>query len=154
MTKWCEVFAVPDRTASTIAKCLHELIWWHGVPWKIIHDQAPEFLSELQQDTAELMGLKQLPTAGGYSQIDGLVKRFNRTLKNMICKLVEKRGKNWDTLLGLVLFAYCTTPHDSTRELSFFFMYGRDARLPTALDFYMSPSDCSTVENKYDPSVH
>ena len=149
LTKWPEVFAVPERTASTIAKCLCDVIWRHGVPRKIIHDRAPEFLSELLQDTAELMGLKQLPTAGGHPQTDGLVERFNRTLKNMLCKLVEKKGKNWDTLLGPVLFAYRTTPHDSTGESPFFLMYGRDARLPTALDFYMPPSGCPTVETDY-----
>ena len=38
LTKWPEVFAVPDRTASTVAKCLCEIIWRHGVPRKIIHD--------------------------------------------------------------------------------------------------------------------
>ena len=149
LTKWPEVFAVPDRTASTVAKCLCELIWRHGVPRKIIHDRAPEFLSDLLQDTAELMRLKQLPTAGGHPQTDGLVERFNRTLKKMLCKLVEKRGKNWDMLLGPVLFAYCTTPHDSTGESPFFLMYGRDARLPTALDFHMPLSGCPTVETDY-----
>ena len=39
------------------------------------------------------MGLKQLPTAGGHPQTDGLVERFNRTLKNMLCKLVEKKER-------------------------------------------------------------
>ena len=77
MTKWPEVFPVPDGTASTVAKCLCWLIWRHGVPRKIIHDRAPEFLSDLLQDTAELMGAQQLPTAGGHPQTDGLVERFN-----------------------------------------------------------------------------
>ena len=73
------------------------------MPCKIIYDRAPEFLSELLQDIAELMEIQQLPTAGGHPQTEGLVERFNRTLKNILCKLVEKKGKNWDTLLGPVL---------------------------------------------------
>ena len=66
-----KVFAVSDRTTSTGAKCLCDVIWQHGVPRKIIHDQTPQFLLELLQHTAELMRLKQLSTAGStHKQMD------------------------------------------------------------------------------------
>ena len=103
------------------------------VPSKLIHDQAAEFLSDVLQDTAATLGLKQLPTSGGHPQSDGLVERFNRTLKSMLVKLVEKNCKNWDKLLGPVLLAYRTSPHSSSGETPFFLMYGRDCRLPTGL---------------------
>jgi len=35
LTKWPEVFAVKDRTATTVSKCLTELVWRHGVPARI-----------------------------------------------------------------------------------------------------------------------
>ena len=38
----------------------------------------------------------------------------------MLSKLVEKKGKNWDELLDLVLMAYCTTLHSSIGESPFF----------------------------------
>ena len=60
------------------------------------------------------MGITQLLTSGGHPQTDGLVERFNRILKQMLMKLVAKGGRNWDTLLGPVLFAYRSTPHSST----------------------------------------
>lgn len=44
LTKWPEVYAVPDRKATTVAHCLADFIWRHGVPVQIIHDQAAEFL--------------------------------------------------------------------------------------------------------------
>ena len=47
LTKWLEVFAVPDRAATTVGCCLTEVVWRHGVLNKIIHDQAAEFLSEV-----------------------------------------------------------------------------------------------------------
>ena len=149
LTKWPEVFAVKDRTAPTVAKCLAELVWRHGVPTKIIHDRAAEFLLDVLQDTAAILGLKQLPTSGGHPQTDGLVERFNRTLKNMLTKLVEARGKNWDRLLGPVLLAYRTTPHSSSGETPFFLMYGRDCQLPTGLDFYVPPVSLPTVTTDY-----
>ena len=113
LSKWPEVYAVADRTAQTVAKCLADMIYRHGVPSTIIHDRAPEFLSDVLQDTAFILGIKQLPTSPSHPQCDGLVERFNRTLKLMLSKLVENKGHDWDRLLGPVLFSYRTTPHSS-----------------------------------------
>lgn len=71
LSKWPEVYALADRKATTVANCLVDLVWKHGVPNKIIHDRTPEFLSEVQ-DTAELLGISLLPTSGGHPQMDGL----------------------------------------------------------------------------------
>ena len=54
------------------------------MPRKIIHDRAAEFLSDVLQDTASIMGLTQLPTSGGHPQTDGLVERLNRKLNTYI----------------------------------------------------------------------
>ena len=57
---------VKDRSATTVAKCLAELVWRHRVPSKIIHDRAAEFLLDVLQGTAAILGIKQLPTSGGH----------------------------------------------------------------------------------------
>ena len=36
----------------------------HGVPARIIHDRAAEFLAEVLQETATLLGVTQLPILG------------------------------------------------------------------------------------------
>ena len=66
------------------------------MPNRIIHDRAAEFLSDVLQETAKLIGVKQLPTSGGHPQMDSLVECFNKTLKQMLSKVVNKRGQNWD----------------------------------------------------------
>ena len=81
LTKWPEVYALPDRKAETVARCLQDLAWRHGVPFRIIHDQAAEFLADVLQETVSLLGIKQLPTSGSHPQTDSLVERFNRTMK-------------------------------------------------------------------------
>ena len=67
----------------------------------------------------------------------------------MLTKLVEKKGRNWDTLLGPVLMAYRTTPQVSTGESPFYLLYGRDAKLSTALDFYTPKGKSLTIESEY-----
>ena len=84
LTNWPKVFPVKDRSATTVAKYLAELVWRHGVLAKITHDRAAEFSSDVLQDTAAILGIKQLLTSRGHPQTDGLVERFNRTLKSML----------------------------------------------------------------------
>ena len=149
LTKWPEVYAVSDHKAETVAQCLIDLIWRHGVPNRIIHDRAPEFLSDVLQETAHLMGITQLPTSGGHPQTNGLVERFNRTLKQMLAKVVTRRGRNWDKVLGAVLFAYRSTPHQSTGETPFYLVYGREPNLPTAMNFHVPVTKFPVVETDY-----
>lgn len=92
LTKWPEVYAVKDRTAQTVANCLTDFICKHGVPNRIIHDRAAEFMSDVFQETARILGITQLPTSGGHPQTDGLVERLNRTLKQMLTKAVSRPG--------------------------------------------------------------
>jgi len=95
------------------------------------------------------MGLSQLPTSGGHPQTNGLVERFNRTLKQMLRKVVNNKGRNWDKLLGGVLFAYRSTPHQSTGETPFYLLYGRKPNLPTALDLTLPMPRFPVVESDY-----
>ena len=67
----------------------------------------------------------------------------------MLVKLVEKKGKNWDKLLGTVLLAYRTSPHSLTEETPFFLMYGGDCHIPTGMDFYTLIMKHPTIESVY-----
>ena len=60
-----------------------------------------------------------------------MVERMNRTLIEMLSKAAHKDPKTWDLYLPYVLFAYRTSPHDSTQMTPFKLMYGREAILPT-----------------------
>ena len=66
LTNWPEIYAVPDRKAETVEKCLMDFINKHGVPNRVIHDRAAEFFSEVLQETARLIGVIQLPTSAGH----------------------------------------------------------------------------------------
>lgn len=75
-----------------------------------------------------------------------MVERLNRTLKQMLSKMVSKGGQDWDDLLGPVLFAYRTAPHTSTGETPFSLMHGHDPRVPTSLNFYQPTYAAPVIE--------
>jgi len=63
-------------------------------------------LSKVPQHTATIQGVQQLPTSKEHPQTNVLVERLNRTVKEMLSKLVEKNGRNSNELLDPVLMAY------------------------------------------------
>ena len=77
------------------------------------------------------MGIHKLNTTTYHPQTDGLVERFNGTLKDMLAKTVKANSRDWEQHLPFVLFAYRTSPQTSTGESPFYILYGRDPGLPT-----------------------
>ena len=107
LTKWPEVFAVPDQSSATIARLLvEEIVSRHGVPSEILSDRGRAFLSGLMRELETLLGFHKVNTSAYHPQTDGLVERYNRTLTAMLSKTVEKTGLDWDERLPYVLFTY------------------------------------------------
>lgn len=131
-TKWPEVFATDDQSATTIARLLvEEIVARHGVPEQLLSDRGQNFLSELVSAVCELLGIEKLNTSGYHPQTDGMVEKLNSTIINMLSKCVEKHGRVWDKQLPYVMLAYRVAVQESTQESPFFLLYGRDLRTPT-----------------------
>ena len=55
-----------------------------------------------------------------HPQSDGLVERFNRTLLNLLSIAVVDAERDWDVHLPLLMFAYCTSVHETNGVTPFF----------------------------------
>ena len=78
----------------------------------------------------EIYLLPHIRTTPYYPQTDGLVERFNGTLKGMLKKFVSRNQKDWDEYLPYLLFAYCEVPQETTGFSPFELLYGRCVRGP------------------------
>ena len=67
-----------------------------------------------------------LLSSRGHLRMDGLVERFTRTLNWLLMKLVEKKGKNLDKMLGDVLLVFRTSLHFFSMETTSILMHGCD----------------------------
>ena len=131
-TKWPMVYAMPDQKAERIVRILvDEIIPFCGVPEALLSDRGTNLLSYLMRDVCALLGVKKLNTTAYHPQCDGLVERYNRTLKTALRKHAARYGVQWDRLLSGVVWAYRNTPHESTHEKPSYLLFGLDCRSPT-----------------------
>ena len=132
LTKWPMVYPMPDQKSLRIAKLLvNEVIPQFGVPESLLSDRGTNLLSHLMTDVCRLLGIKKLNTTSHHPQCDGMVERFNRTLKTMLRKYAAEFSTQWDRYLPGALWAYRKVPHDSTGEKPSFLLYGLDCRTLT-----------------------
>ena len=136
LTKFPLVFSVPDQKAIRLAKLLvEEVVPLCGVPESLLSDRGTNLLSHLMTDLCKMLGIKKLNTTAYHPECDGMVERFNRTLKSCLRKHAVTYGNQWDRYLYGVLYAYRNTPHESTGEKPSYLLYGMDLRTPTEAAF-------------------
>ena len=124
-TKWPMVYAVPDQKTERITKLLcEEIVPFFGVPEALLSDRGTNLLSHLMLGICKSLGITKLNTTSYHPECDGMVERFNRTLKAMLRKRAAQYGIQWDKHLPAVLWAYRNTPHDTTGEKPSFLLFG------------------------------
>ena len=128
-TRYPEAFALNSISATSVAKKLIELFSHHGVPKEILTDQGTNFMSKLLKEVYRMIGVKPIRTSPYHPQTDGLVERYNQTLKSMLRKVLIQEPKLWDKVLPLVLFAYREVPLEATGFSIFELVLGRDGPL-------------------------
>lgn len=79
----------------------------------------------IKTDVCWLLQVKQVCTSVYHPQTDGLVERFNQTLKRILWHVMDEDSKNWDLFLPSVLFVVCETPQTSMGFMPFKVLFGR-----------------------------
>lgn len=127
--------AVPLRNIDTksVAEALLGVYSRVGFPREVLTDNGSQFTSDVMREVSRLLSIKQLTTTPYHPACNGLVERFNGTLKSMLKKLCEERPKDWDRYVNALLFAYRETPQASTGFSPFELLYGRSVRGPLAI---------------------
>ena len=93
-------------------------------------DQGSNFTSRLLVEIYQMLHIQAIRTSPYHPQTDGLVERFNQTLKLLLRKVALGQRKDWDKLLPYLLFAYREVPQSSTGFSPFELLYGRPVRGP------------------------
>ena len=74
-----------------------------------------------------MLGITKTRTTPYHPQSDGMIERFNRTVLNMLSKVVSDDEHSWDLHLPTLMLAYRTSQHETTGATPFSLVYGREA---------------------------
>ena len=132
-TRYPEAVALPNIETVTVAEALVDIFARVGVPSEILSDQGAQFTSSLMREVSRLLSLKQLTTTPYHPACNGLVERFNGTLKQILRRICADRPSDWDRYLASVLFAYREAPQSSMGFSPFELIYGRSVRGPLSI---------------------
>ncbi|XP_075779243.1 uncharacterized protein LOC142827525 [Pelodiscus sinensis] len=127
-TRYPEAIPLRVTTARAIADELLKVFARVGLPKTILTDQGTNVTSKLITELCRLLNIHSLRTSVYHPQTDGLVERFNRTLKSMLRKFVDDDPRQWDRWLPALLFAVREVPQASTGFSPFELLYGRRPR--------------------------
>ncbi|XP_075740366.1 uncharacterized protein LOC142786538 [Rhipicephalus microplus] len=132
-TRYPDAVALPAIDSATVTEGLLEMFSRTGFPRETLCDQASCFTSELMREVNALLSIKHLSSTPYHPMRNGMVERFNGTLKQILRKLCQEDPKSWDRLLAPLLFAYREVPQTSMGFSPFELIYGRYVTGPLSI---------------------
>ncbi|XP_072140178.1 uncharacterized protein [Dermacentor andersoni] len=132
-TRYPDAVALPSIETERVAEALVEMFSRVGIPRDIVSDRGRSFTSSVMRELSRLLPFRHLPTTPYHPMANGLVERFNGTVKQMIRRMCQESPKNWDRYLAPLLFAYREVPQSSLGFSPFDLLYGRYIRGPMAI---------------------
>ena len=128
---WPEAYAVPDKTAETVAHLLLEEIFpRHGSCLQIVTDNGTENVNNVVKETLESLNIDHVWTSVDHLQSNAKVERFHRTLHDVLAKRLADDQQTWDLHLNQALAAIRFNVSESSKYSPFYLLYNRDVALP------------------------
>ena len=130
-SKWAEAIACKDVKKEAVVSFIRtNIIYRYGVPRYIITDNGKEFCNKAMDKLCEQFGFKQHFSSMYNAPANGLAEAFNKTLGNLLKKIVSRSKKDWHEKMGEALWAYRTTFRTPTQATPYSLVYGVEAVLP------------------------
>ncbi|KAG7548005.1 Integrase catalytic core [Arabidopsis suecica] len=134
-SKWIEAEAYASIKDSAVNTFIWKnIIYRHGVPYEIVTDNGPQFISHEFEAFCSEWGIKVSYSTPRYPQGNGQAEAANKTILSNLKKRLSHLKGGWYNELQPVLWAYRTTPRRPTGETPFSLVYGMEAVVPAELN--------------------
>ncbi|XP_070040128.1 uncharacterized protein [Nicotiana tomentosiformis] len=126
-----EVVALKEVNKENVASFIRVNINYRfGLPLYIITDNGKPFDNRLMNKICDLFGFKQCNFSMYNAATNGLAEAFNKTLCNLLKKVVSKSKRDWHDRMEEALWEYRTTHCTPTQAALYAIVYGVEAVLP------------------------
>ena len=130
-SKWAEAVPLKEVKKENVVNFIKvNIIHRYGVPRYIITDNGKPFSNRLMDKLCEDFGFKQRNSSMYNAPANGLAEAFNKTLCNLLKKVVGRTKKDWHERINEALWAYRTTYRTPTQATPYSLVYGVEAVLP------------------------
>ena len=147
-TRYPEAVPLKRIDTETVAEALVDMFSRLGVPEEILSDLGTQFVSDCMKEVARLLSVRQLTTTPYHPMCNGLVEKYNGTLKAMMKKLCSDQPRQWHRYINPLLFAYREVAQESTGFSPFELLYGRTVRGPMHILKELWTKDVESPEAK------
>nr|CAI5863137.1 unnamed protein product [Callosobruchus analis] len=149
LTKYSQVFAIPNHEAITIAKKLVEnFICKFGIPKFIVTDQGKDFTLELLGHVSNLFKIKHINCTAYHPQSNGALERSQSTPPDYLKHYINNDQTDWDKWIDFAMFSYNTTIHTSTKFSAHELLFGNKPNIPSNIQ--QTPEFRYTYDNYLD----
>ena len=132
-TRYPEAVPLVSIETTRVAEAMVDVFSRVGIPREVLSDQGSQFTSGLMKEVSRLLSIRQLTTTPYHPACNGLVERFNGTLKQMLKRMCSEKPRDWDRFIAPLLFAYREVPQASLGFSPFELLYGRTVRGPMTI---------------------
>ncbi|XP_035218477.1 uncharacterized protein LOC118191743 [Stegodyphus dumicola] len=132
-TRWAEAVPLTSLTAKTTCDALLQIFSRTGIPNVIASDNGTNFNADLTREFEKRLGSSPRFSTPMYPQSNGLVERFNQTLKRMLHHIIREEGRAWHVQIPYALWAYREIPNSTTGVSPFQLLYGRPPQGPLSI---------------------
>ena len=129
-TKWVEAASYASVTRSVVIRFIQkEIIYWYGLPRKIITNNATNLNSKMMKEMCEDLKIQHHNSMPYKPKMNGAVEAANKNIKKIVQKMTVSY-KDWHEMLPFALHGYQTSMHTSTGATPFSLVYGMEVVLP------------------------
>eukprot|EP00253_Pinus_taeda_P011791 PITA_11791 len=160
-TKWIEAIPTRQATDSVIISFLeNNILSRFGCPFKLITDNAATFKSKRMVDFCYKYNISLGHSTAYHPQGNGLAESSNKSLVNIIKKMLEINKKRWHKKLVNALWADRVSQKKSIGMSPFEIVYGIDAVFPTSLSVLVvrllqeAGEDSDPMQRRINQMIH
>ena len=133
LTGFTMAVPIKNKNAETICDAYRNHIYCtFGGSSQILTDNGSEFKNQEMRQVCKTLGVKYIFSPVYTPESNGHLEGWHRFFKACIAKHIRGGGVEWDELVPLVVRAYNFFPCQSSKELPFILMFGRDPITPVA----------------------
>ncbi|KAL0290425.1 UNVERIFIED_CONTAM: hypothetical protein Sradi_7050400 [Sesamum radiatum] len=130
-SKWVEVLPLKEVKKEIMVDFIRvNIILRYDVPLYIITDNERSFYTKSMDKLCAQFSFKQHNSSMYNATMNSLAEAFNKTLCNLLKKVVSKLKRDWHEKIGEALWAYRTTHQTATQATPYSLVYGVEAVFP------------------------